>query len=207
MSVIFGNFKETRPSRPVSGTGFCPCVYGVFSTSLFGAIPSTEMVAAIISNKRDALCTLISFLAVHTPAPPPSRHNGQRQRYIPADRRHTGGNIHFSASPLLEFFQVLTQAVGVVFRHHRRFAVWSAFGNVVIFLYAVQRAVFRLVLFVCTSCKQLSRSGEALNKERFQPPNWFLLSTSRLCSAISAGSLSRRSPYGGLLNTVPYGLF
>ena len=56
----------------------------------------------------------------------------------------------FLVSPLLEFFEVLTQAVSVVFRYHRRFAVWSAFGNVVIFLYAVQRAVFRLVLFVCT---------------------------------------------------------
>ena len=56
----------------------------------------------------------------------------------------------FLASPLLEFFEVLTQAVSVVFRYHRRFAVWCAFGNMVVFLYAVQRAVFRLVLFVCT---------------------------------------------------------
>ena len=52
--------------------------------------------------------------------------------------------------PLLKFLQVFAQTVGIIFRHARRFAVRCYLCQMVVFLHAVQRAVFRLELAIGT---------------------------------------------------------
>ena len=56
----------------------------------------------------------------------------------------------FLFGPFFKFLQVLAQTVSVIFRHARRFAVRRFLRQMVVFLHAVQRAVFRLKLAIGT---------------------------------------------------------
>ena len=65
--------------------------------------------------------------------------------------------------PLLKFLQVLAQTVSVIFRHAGRLAVGRFLRQMVVFLHAVQRAVFRLKLAVGTqlqAAQQFRRGAE-----------------------------------------------
>ncbi|MNT15853.1 hypothetical protein D3C72_1509300 [compost metagenome] len=69
----------------------------------------------------------------------------------------------FLFRPFFEFLQILTQTVSVVFRHCRWLAVAIFLGQMVVFLYAVQRAVFGFELTLgaeLEAAQQLRRTAK-----------------------------------------------
>lgn len=102
------------------------CRSRVFSTNLLGAMSSTAIVAAMMSNRRwRALCASTVFGGAYS-GPPPSRHSGQWPRCIPVDQHRTGDSIQFlPGGPIFQTSSGFTQTVSKILRQHRRLAAFA----------------------------------------------------------------------------------
>lgn len=101
------------------------CRSRVFSTNLLGAMSSTAIVAAMMSNRRwRALCASTVFGGAYS-GPPPSRHSGQWPRCIPVDQHRTGDSIQFLLAGYFQTSSGFTQTVSKILRQHRRLAAFA----------------------------------------------------------------------------------
>ena len=69
----------------------------------------------------------------------------------------------FLTSPFFQLLDILAQAIGIIFRDRGWLAVRSGLCNVIVFLYAIQRTVFRFELLISTqlqAAEQIRRGTE-----------------------------------------------